>query len=563
MFRFLAASGLVVAASWLSACGQAPEEVATPPFEVSTAPPADYDPLALALLDDHLTWRKGNREASIPVMCYTETAGTSNPCWVCHTQGNPPVAWYDANLQLTYAFSDEALTNKWQNLFEDRSARVAQISDEAILDYIRVDNYTPLKTAMEARGEEYPGYVPDLDFSKGFDGEGFARDGSGWRALRYKPFLGTFWPTNGNTDDVMIRLPEKFRTTTELYKINLAILEHVITLDPRNPQYKTATREVEPISEVVAGFDLDGDGELEPSITTIVGVPPHYAGDAADVKAAGFTYPEGVEYLHSVRYVDPDAPNLLSERMKELRYSSNYTAIPVDRRYSLHEKEQDERELGKLPKYSGSAKSGMSGFAVWKFQGFIEDENGWLRLQNHEETRFCMGCHGALGVNVDGTFTLSRKLPGAEGWKYQDLRGIQDAPQAGHADPEYLTYFARNRGADELRANDEMLERFFEESDGLYEPKEAEVRRAAIGGDKDLAWLLTPSPERALALNKAYRVIVEDQDFVHGRDATITPPANVHRTIENGSTENGGTGLFFDDGKLTLDWSTGSVANDG
>ncbi|MEO0604917.1 MAG: hypothetical protein AAF211_26025, partial [Myxococcota bacterium] len=436
---------------------------------------------------------------------------------------------------------------------EDRSEAVATIPDAEILDYIRVDNYTPLREALVG-AEGFTGFVPDLDLVQGFDAEGFANDGTGWRALRYKPFLGTFWPTNGNTDDVFVRLPEAFRTTRELYKVNLAILEFAVTLDPRDPRYRTATREVEPVSEIAAGFDLDGDGELEASVTTIVGLPDHYAGEASDYEVEAFAYPMNTEFLHSVRYVDPDAPTLMSTRMKELRYSRNEIALSNVRRNVFHDAEMDERESGLLPKYEGSASKGLMGFNQWRLQGWIEDEDGWLRLQTYEEHRFCMGCHGAVGVGVDGTFTMPRKLPGTEGWRVQDIRGIQDAPQRGHAKPEYLTYFERNRGADELRANDEMLERFFTVQDGLHVVNEAEVRRAAEGGDKDLAWLLAPSRTRALDLAKAYRVIVQDQDFVHGRDATVTPPENVHPTITNGSTENGATGLFFEDGKLALDW---------
>ena len=82
--------------------------------------------------------------------------------------------------------------------------------------------------AGELSSESYPGFRPDLDFEQGFDVDGFARDGSGWRALRYKPFPGTFWPTNGSIDDVFIRLLEAFRTRDgevdrEVAKANLSI----------------------------------------------------------------------------------------------------------------------------------------------------------------------------------------------------------------------------------------------------------------------------------------------------------------------------------------------------
>ena len=48
-----------------------------------------------------------------------------------------------------------------------------------------------------------------------FDDEGFdhAPDGTptGWRAFAYMPLPSTFWPANGSTDDVLIRLPEAYR----------------------------------------------------------------------------------------------------------------------------------------------------------------------------------------------------------------------------------------------------------------------------------------------------------------------------------------------------------------
>jgi hypothetical protein len=512
-------------------------------------PPEGYDPLAAAIAtrDQVRNW-----EAAIPAMCYTKTNGSSNPCWVCHTAGAKyPLGWLDADLQAEYAFSDTALTNKWSNLFEDRSDRVAAMDDRAILEYIRIDNYTPLMQSLRELGDEYAGYVPDLDLRQGFDDEGFARDGSGWRAIRYKPFPGSFWPTNGSTDDVFIRLPEAFRESRDLYKINLAILEAVVASDP-NLSDEELSREVEPISEQVAGFDLNGNGVLEDTITRIQGMPAHYAGSASEVETLRGAYPRDTEYLHSVRYVDPDEPSLIAPRMKELRYSRNRAALGLWARQSRFAVEEDEREAGNLPQYGGSGATGMEGIYGWVLQGFIEDEDGWLRAQTDEETRFCMGCHGVIGVSVDGTFTMPRKLPGAEGWQYQTIEGIKDAPQAGHEQPEILTYFERNRAADELRANTEMLERFFD-AEGNVDRNA--VLRAAPGGDQDLAWLLAPSRERALMLNKAYRTIVQDQDFVLGRDANVAPIENVHRSVENGGTELGAADNLYADGVMQLDWS--------
>lgn len=45
--------------------------------------------------------------------------------------------------------------------------------------------------------------------------------------------------------------------------------------------------------------------------------------------------------------------------------------------------------------------------------------------------------------------------------------------------------------------------------------------------------LSAPSPERALLLNKAYKTVVEDQDFIYGREVGVTPPENVFDVVDN------------------------------
>jgi hypothetical protein len=510
-----------------------------------------YDPLATARASIGQTV---NLEAVVPPQCYTKTAGDANPCWTCHTHATAPNYLMDWRLQEEYAFSNVALTNHWQNLFTDRSAVIASISDDAALAYIRADNYTPLRQVLTGRSD-YPGWVPDLDFAQGFDPEGFANDGSNWRAIRYKPFLGTFWPTNGSTDDVLIRLPAAFRTDAngvaarEIYKINLALLEAAIGAGPGNGPTALA-RVVEPLDETVAGADLDGDGQIAGRVIRLNRLPAHYVGGARDIAVPRYLYPQGTEFLHTVRYIDPEQPTLLSTRMKEVRYSRKVRWLDTWALLRAYEKEHDDKDEGKVSRFSGSPLVGLQNAFGWQLQGFIEDAKGQLRLQTEEEHRFCMGCHSIIGVTVDQTFTLPRKVPGAAGWRHQDVRGIADVPQHGHPAPETLTYFQRTVGGDEFRANTEALARFFPE--GALE--EAEVRRAAPGGDQDMTFLITPSRERALLLNKAYMVLVREQTFAFGRDAVITPPANVHRVIENGSTALHETGRIFRDGRLWLDW---------
>ena len=515
---------------------------------------APYDPLAVAR---ESIGKTENFEAVVPAQCYTKTDGVANPCWTCHTQPQGENYQRDWHLQEVYSFSDFALTNRWKNLFVDRSATMATISDAETLSYIRTDNYAPLRHALASQAK-YQGYIPDLDFSQGFDDEGFAKDGSGWRAIRYKPFLGTFWPTNGSTDEVMIRLPRTFQTdeqgnaSREIYKVNLALLEVAITVAPSMRADKQV-RLVEPIDEILAGVDLDGDGRLTPQVRRIRTLPTHYRGGAKAIAVSRYRYPKGTEFLHTVRYIDPDKPTLLSARMKEVRYARKMMWLDDWALLRAYEKELHDKEEGKLPTFKGSPLVGLQNDFGWQLQGFIEDAQGRLRLQTEEEHRFCMGCHSAIGVTVDQTFAFARKVPGAEGWRPQDLRGIRDVPQVGHAEPEILTYFRRVTGGDEFRANEEILRRFF--PSGTLD--ETIVRRAAVGGDQDITFLVTPSRQRALQLNKAYMTLVREQSFVQGRDVLVAPPHNVHGKIENGSTDLGKAGQVYFDGQLWLDW-TGS-----
>jgi hypothetical protein len=47
----------------------------------------------------------------------------------------------------------------------------------------------------------------------------------------------------------------------------------------------------------------------------------------------------------------------------------------------------------------------------------------------------------------------------------------------------------------------------------------------------DISYLLAPSVQRAVELNKAYKIIVEEQSYIYGRDAHVTPVVNVHKEL--------------------------------
>ncbi len=470
-----------------------------------------------------------NREALIPPQCYTRTEQRHNPCYVCHQEPNETEGHEnrlrDGDLQGDYDFSEFALENHWKNLFKDRSREVAAISDEEILRYVASDNYQSLRTRMQA-DEGFDGWKPDLDqlglAAGAFDAQGFAKDGSGWVAFNYMPMPSTFWPTNGSTDDVMIRLPGKFRRVSatgvesrEVYLANLFILEAAIK--------NLGSVDSSPLDEKSLGVDLDGDGKL--GRATRVVRPKRYLGAAADEDVTPFLYPAGTEFLHTVRYVGTDEKGAISvpRRMKEVRYMVKRTFVPKHTLAGRYDNEFQEKEEGNPPYFSDFRDKGIDNGFGWLLQGYLEDTQGELRPNQYEETLFCMGCHSTIGTTVDHVFAFGRKVEGPRGFGYVDLRAMKDTPALGGTEGEILTYLRRVGGGSEFRSNEEMQARWFTASGAV---DEAKVRAV-----KDVYTLITPSRERALLLNKAYRVIVKEQSFLHGRDATVTPPVNVFAQI--------------------------------
>lgn len=478
------------------------------------------------LVSTHLPgWAVFNREAPIPPQCYTRIEGKFNPCYVCHQNGIEGRENFmdDGGQQVAYNFSDVGLTNHWSNLFEDRSEAVAAISDEEILSWIDDDNYSKLPTRLEDAGFE--GWIPDLENlqlgAAAFDSFGFAKDGSGWVAFNYKPLPSTFWPTNGSTDDVMIRLPLSYRTDSkgrqsiDVYRANLAIVEaHVKGLDQITSL---------PVDEGVVGVDLNEDGQL--SEVTFISRVDAYVGAAKDDLLDVHLYPEGTEFLHTVRYVGISENDEIgvSTRMKEVRYMKKWRWYPKMTYKREYELENVNKDRGQLPSYVHLGDHGMDNGFGWSIQGFIEGVDGELRVASFEENLFCMGCHTSIGSTIDKTFSFPRKVDGAAGWGYINLKGMPDAPNIGETRGEFATYLERVGGGGEFRSNPEMFRRWFNE-DGT-------VNHVRLNLAQDIYELITPSRERALELNKAYRTIVAEQDFIYGRDATVTSPVNVYDAV--------------------------------
>ena len=494
-----------------------------------------------------------NDAANIPSQCYTKTEDADgkvhNPCFNCHISSVEPNYLDDWDLQMSYAFPEYAQKNHWTNLFKDRTDAVAKISDKEILNYVRVDNYPALADKLKNLSHDWDidgdkkwdGYIPDCNYN--FDNEGFDRDKnggySGWRAFGYYPFLGTFWPTNGSTDDVLIRLPMDFRMTKEgvfdidTYKVNLLIVESLI----KQKSIKTFN-----IDEKKYGVDLDKDGKLSIANTIVFEYDPRNSKNMSYVglakkkgyKIAAGLYPRGTEFLHSVRYIDIDDNSSIkmAARMKELRYGKKVNWATYNDHQALIEEELKEAHdfPDRLEVFVGDAERGVSNKRGWRYQGFIEDENGDLRPQTYEENLFCIGCHSALGALADSTFVYQRKFEhdtfqnGWYHWSQKGLKGVKE-PKTPDGRYEYTLYLKENHAGDEFRENKEVIEKFFNKDGSL---KNEEIKKL----HNDIAHLIFPSQKRALQLNKAYKIIVDEQSFIYGRDAMMRPVKNAYKELK-------------------------------
>ncbi|WP_102796805.1 hypothetical protein [Bowmanella denitrificans] len=500
----------------------------------------------------------------IPPQCYTDPivskTQTANPCYACHTNSKRPNLLNDTDVQQEYSFPEKALLNPWLNLFKDRRAQIANITDEDILSYVRQNNYLNsdgsirlsqrLKeqaTRFDQDGNgRWDGYMPDSYFN--FDQQGFDRspDGgyTGWRSYAYYPMPGSFMPTNGSTDDVSIRLADLLQQNEQgqfdlsVYKINLAIVEAMIL---------EQDVVIEAADETKLKVDLDKDGKLGTARLVKYDWAPleqrhmSYVGKARLAQQAGKLhiaaklFPEGTEFLHSVRYLDiNDQQVSMAPRMKELRYARkdqwlNYYQLEVIVADEIKER-HDFPSRTKLLR--GNAEQGVQVAQGWTYQGFIEDQRGELRPQTFEEHGTCAGCHSGMGVLMDTNISFFRKLgqdsfqQGWYHWEQKSLVGIPEPKRDSDGEYEYSYYLKNNPTGDEFRANQEVKDKFF---DAQGQPRQAMFARL----NKDISTLLLPSLERALALNKAYKVIVEEQSYIQGRDAVIAPLDNVlHKEVE-------------------------------
>ncbi|MGO2075411.1 MAG: hypothetical protein ACTH3B_09640 [Pseudoalteromonas sp.] len=520
-------------------------DVITPPPQTAPYNVGDDIP-ALAYMQHGEIY---NPESVIPPQCYTKTEGTNNPCYACHqtdhNNKNRPNQMNDGSLQGDYQFSDLGLKNHWKNLFIDRTELIGKISDEQIMSWVNQDNYSRFINKLKAN-PDWQGEVAEVKNlaypERAFDEQGFASDGSHWVAFNYKPFPSTFWPTNGSTGDVMIRLGKPFRELNgeynqDVYMANLSLVEMAVK--------DLSTITTPDLSERLIGKDLNNDGKLTELITAI-SKQSHYVGDASQTELSYQLYPEDTEFLHTVRYIGVDENGQIynAPRMKEVRYMKKHSFKSKQLLASSYYKEAKEKHFENLPQTRYLGEQGINNMFGWTINGYIENEEGELRPQHEQELAFCNGCHKTVGSTYDQSFSFPRKVEGRDGWGYINLKAMTDVPNKGEQQGEFLTYFQRVGGGDEFRQNQEMLMRWFNQ--------DGSVNKAKVQQAKNLYELITPSKQRALKLNKAYLTIVKEQSYLFGRDATINKATNVLETVDESQAPLESDNRYVWD--MQLDW---------
>lgn len=525
------------------------------------APEEKSNELTFGTLEDLTSDVSVNPVPYITPQCYTKSVDGEkeyNPCYVCHTQSRDPNYLNDIDVQTEFVFPEPGVKNYWNNLFKDRTGSIANISDSEIDSYVTQGNYftasgkitlaekmkdIPLEWDRNKNGQ-WDGYTPDAYFN--FDGQGFdinpAGQMTGWRAYAYYPFPGTFMPTNGSTDDVLIRLPEAFRSIEpgtpdkETYVVNLAIVEAMM---------KKENIAIQPINEKKYMVDLNKNDQLDIAHEIVFDWDPlngkmmSYVGQAKNelqaekIHIAAGLMPEGTEFLHSVRYLDTSGDQVgMAPRMKELRYSRKNSWRNYYQLRTIVEKEMKERhdfpERTKV--VTGNMETGLNVPHGWTYQGFIEDDAGQLRPQTYEETYFCVGCHGYTGASNDTVLSFYRKFNSSEyqqgwyHWMQKSFSGVAD-PKRDDGRGEFEYYLENNPTGNEFRTNDEVYSKFYNVDGSKNEAAFSVLKN-------DISYLLLPSQERARTLNKAYKVIVDEQSYTEGREIVIEPHKNIYQEVE-------------------------------
>lgn len=487
--------------------------------------------------------------AYIPPYCYSDPVGKNglakNKCYICHTNAQEPNYISDLKLQERYEFPDRALVNPWKNIL-DSTTLSSKPDVNQIQNYIRESNYIkndkiilyeklkhpPAEWEPKTKGK-WRGFTPDLFMNP--DKNGFDRDPTGsptgWVALPYYPFPEVHWPRNsGSYSEVYIRLPDDFRKDTNgresisVYSLNLAIYESLM---------KKSDVAIPETDERIYHVDLNKDGKLTVVNTIRYDWAPlnkrflFLVGKAGqlqkqkDITASAGLLPKGTEYIQVLYYLDVDSSGnvIPAARIKEIRYSKkvqwiDYGELAMHMSDSSGDRRRESPNLRKIP---GNHELGVYNGVGWAFRGFIEDKNGDLRPQSHEELTSCVGCHGGIGAGLDSGFTLQRKMPLSMIMKvgitpaqnsYKNISEPVDSRGRG----EY-SFYLKNSGSGVALGN-------------VPPPVDATILKNGQNIN-DISHIIVPDEKMAYQLNQKYIQIVKKQSFIYGRMPAVNKKPNL------------------------------------
>ena len=592
-----------------------------------------------------------NPYAHIPAQCYIETAGgTQNPCQVCHTDGlakrgfgnnAPQGGWspFIGDLTAEYAFAalnhpfkPNGSINPWENTLFPEKLRAAVTeagqdpADWDMASWVRQDNWSAAAANRpgDARHWDsgaknnpfrlFPALAPaDLPA----DADGFVRsaaengaffnDGrgwiTGWRSVNFVPH-GIFTPLTGSVSGIYIRLPERFMRDAE-GRFDLA----------------TYAANLDLVAAAVSDH-LAADA------------PASYQGAAADIPVQPGLYPQGTEFAHPLHYVDTQAdgsegapgrfPGARADRVKEIRYMYKIRAFDPD--YAGPEIKEES-----APAYASRSEGWIDNGAGWILAGWIEDKGGALRAQTPSELTQCVGCHSGhepqretggwatfqsgVGVTVDSTWAMPRRLPGAAGWGENTAMGYR-APKAeggigraGWSDPvnramqngEFAHFLENVVGVslygDMPASVEAFLAKTIRTENGYsadWPALETETAQGYVGAQRQRAALLKeltakgdyldtdgnlagallyPPHSAALAAARRYRMVVATQRYDFGKDVFPETPVTFRyfREDETAFTHQDGTPYAvgeividrpIDEDRTSLTWGVGIAATE-
>ncbi len=395
------------------------------------------------------------------------------------------------------------------------------------------------------------GYVPDVWFR--FDDAGFdlRPDGSrsGWRAFAYAPFPGTFFPTNGSADDVLVRLDPILRQAADgrpddaVYAVNLAIVESLI----KRADVVLPRRRTNGLSGSIS-ISTARSGRLRASPSTAAtaagSTRMRYVGrkrgDERELPIAPGLFPVGTEFLHSVRYLDvtPDVAGVvMAPRMKgaALREEVRWLGYAALRGHAAAETvAQNDARDGTIQIFRrvrarscARERSGVDLSGVHRRRqrsapsADVRRECAlrWVprRHRRHDRRQLLLRAKARRRV-VERRQERDRRLV--------SLVEAQApwAPGAAPAGRDVRVHALPGRERRRRRAareNAEVRERFFDARGALRPDAVARLHT-------DVATLLLPSASRAVALDRAYMATVEEQSFTKGRDAIVAPAVNAY-----------------------------------